>query len=418
MAIFNDKKKSNDLEVASYLIKKEEELNKKLEEVENLKKKQIEQLESVSGLSRDEARKMVLERTEKDLTDEVAKKVKEAEDKIKTEANEKAKEILVDAMRHGATDWVAEYAVSTIRLPDEEIKGRIIGREGRNIRTFEQVTGVEIELDETLDLRLSSFDTIRREIARLSLEKLIRDGRIQPDRIEEVVAQTREQMDEILFEEGKKICHAVGVYNMQTELVRTIGRYKYRFSYGQNLAIHTIEETKIGVAIAQELKADVDIVRLGCLLHDIGKVVTDEEGSHIELGVQLLKQYRLPEPVIATVAEHHEDRPFSSLESTIVWIADAISGSRPGARYEPHEEYLKRMTHIEEAVLAFPEVEEVAAYQAGREVRIIVKPDKVSDSELTVLTKKIADKLSEDAKWAGQIRLVAIRETRAMEVIS
>lgn len=409
------KKKLSDLEVASYLIKKEEELNKKLEEIEALKKKQLEQLEKISGLSREEAKKLVLETTEKKLSDEVSRKIREAEEKIKTEAAERAREVLVEAMRHGATDWVAEYAVSTIRLPDEEIKGRIIGREGRNIRAFEQTTGVEIELDETLDLRISSFDPIRREIAKLSLEKLIRDGRIQPGRIEEIVNQTKTQMEQILLDEGTKITHAVGVYNLPVELVKIVGRYKYRFSYGQNLALHTIEETKIGVAIAGELGANVDIVRLGCLLHDIGKVVTEEEGTHVELGVELLRQHRLPEEVIAAVAEHHEDKPFSSVESAIVWVADAVSGSRPGARYEPHEEYLKRMKHIEEMALSFPEVDEAVAYQAGREVRVIVKPEKVSDSELTILAKKIAEKLEEDAKLAGQIKVVVIRETRASE---
>jgi len=411
------KKKLSDLEVASYLIKKEEELNKKLEEIEALKKKQLEQLEKISGLSHEEAKKLVLEATEKKLSDEVSRKIREAEEKIKTEAAERAREILVEAMRHGATDWVAEYAVSTIRLPDEEIKGRIIGREGRNIRAFEQTTGVEIELDETLDLRISSFDPIRREIAKLSLEKLIRDGRIQPGRIEEIVNQTKTQMEQILLDEGTKITHAVSVYNLPIELVKIVGRYKYRFSYGQNLALHTIEETKIGVAIAGELGANVDIVRLGCLLHDIGKVVTEEEGTHVELGVELLRQHRLPEEVIAAVAEHHEDKPFSSVESAIVWVADAVSGSRPGARYEPHEEYLKRMKHIEEMALSFPEVDEAAAYQAGREVRVIVKPEKVSDSELTILAKKIAEKLEEDAKLAGQIKVVVIRETRASETV-
>lgn len=419
MPIFDPKtKKMTDLEVASYLIKKEEELNKASEEVEELKRKELQTLERISGLSQEEAKNMVLADVQKKLTDDIARKIREAEEKIKSEANEKAKEILVDAMRHGATDWVAEYAVSTIRLPDEEIKGRIIGREGRNIRAFEQNTGVEIELDETLDLRISSFDSVRREIARLSLEKLISDGRIQPDRIEEVVGQTKKQMDQILFEEGKKICHSVGVYNLPPDLVKMIGRYKYRFSYGQNLALHTIEETKIGIAIAQELKADVDIVRLGCLLHDIGKVVTEEEGTHVELGVELLKRYHLPEKVIACVAEHHEDKPFSSVESAITWISDAVSGSRPGARYEPHEEYLKRMTHIEETARSFEGVSEVAAYQAGREVRVIVQPDKVSDSELAILAKKIADKLEEDARFAGQIKVVVIRETRATETAS
>lgn len=410
MAIFSGqtKKKTSELELASYLVKKEEELRKKEEELEKEKEK-------TSGLSKDEARKLVLEETEKKLAAEISRKIKEAEDEIKATAAEIAKEVLVEAMRHGVTDWVSEYTVSTIRLADEEIKGRIIGREGRNIRAFEQATGVEIELDETLDLRISSFDPIRREIAKISLEKLIRDGRIQPGRIEELVSQTRKQMEHILFEEGRKICHSVGVYNLHPDLIKTIGKYKYRFSFGQNLAQHTIEETKIGVAIALELKADINTVRLGCLLHDIGKVITEEEGTHVELGVEFLKKYRILEKVIAAVAEHHEDKPFSSIESAIVWIADAASGSRPGARYEPIEEYLKRMTHIEELVKSFPQVLDVAAYQGGGEIRVIVKPEEVPDSELPALTKKIAEKLEEEARAIGQIKVVAIRETRVTE---
>lgn len=411
MAIFSGqtKKKSSELELASYLVKKEEDLKRKEEELK-------EEKEKIAGLSKEEARKIILEETAKKLAFEVSKKIKEAEEEVKASAQEKAKEILVEAMKHGAVDWTAEYTVSTIRLPDEEIKGRIIGREGRNIRTFEQATGVEIELDETLDLRLSSFDPVRREIARLALEKLIKDGRIQPGRVEEVVGMTKKQMETILIDEGKKLCHSVGVYNLHLDLVKMLGRYKFRFSYGQNMIIHTLEETKIGIAIAEELKADVNIVRLGCLLHDIGKVVTEEEGSHVQLGADLLKKYGLPKEVVECVAEHHEDKPFSSVESAIVWVADAISGSRPGARYVPHEEYLKRMTHIEEVARAFEGVEEVAAYQAGREVRVIVKPEMVSDDELTILAKKISEKLEEDAKWAGQIKVVVIRETRATEV--
>lgn len=398
------------------LEKNEEGLEKEKEKIEQLKKELLFKLEKVAKMTREEAKKIILESTEKKLSAEIAKKIKEAEEKIEETAQEKAKQVLIDAMKHGAVDWTAEYTVSTIRLPDEEIKGRIIGREGRNIRTFEQATGVEIELDETLDLRLSSFDPVRREIARLALEKLIKDGRIQPGRIEEVVVQTKKQMDQVLFEEGKKLCHSVGVYNLHPELMRMLGRYKFRFSYGQNMIIHTLEETKIGLAISEELKADINIVRLGCLLHDIGKVVTDEEGSHVQLGADLLKKYRLPKQVIACVEEHHEDKPFSSVESAIIWVADAISGSRPGARYVPHEEYLKRMTHIEEVAKSFEGVEEVAAYQAGREVRVVVKPEEVTDDELAVLAKKISEKLEEDAKWAGQIKVVVIRETRATEV--
>jgi ribonuclease Y len=308
--------------------------------------------------------------------------------------------------------WVAEYTVSSIHLPDEETKGKIIGRSGRNIRAFEKATGVELEFDETLDVRLSSFDSVRREVAKIALQKLLRDGRIQPARIEEVVEQTKGEMERILVDEGNKICQSVGVYHLPIDLIKIIGRFKFRFSYGQNLAQHTIEETRIGVALAQELGADTKIVRLGCLLHDIGKVITEEEGSHIQLGVDLLKQYRLPEKVIACVAEHHEDKPFSCVESTIVWIADAASGSRPGARYEAHEEYLKRMDNVEKIVKSFEGVADVAAYQAGREIRVVVKPDEVSDEEMTVMSQKMAEKLEDEAKWAGQIKITLIRELR------
>ena len=267
-------------------------------------------------------------------------------------------------------------------------------------------------MEEEGEIRLSSFDSIRREIAKRALEKLIRDGRIQPSRIEEVVLETRKEVERVILEEGKQLCQKVDVYSLPGDLVQILGRFKYRFSFGQNMIVHTLEETKIGIAIAQELKADVSTVRLGCLLHDIGKVVTNREGSHVQLGVELLKKYNLPEAVINCVAEHHEDKPFSSVESTIVWIADAISGSRPGARYEAHEDYLKRMTNIEEIAQSFPGVTDVAAYQAGREVRVIVQPEEVSDSQAKVLAHQIAQKLNEEAKWAGQIKVTVIREVR------
>lgn len=397
------------------LEEKERELERRLKKAEGARRDFVEKLEKLALLSGQEAKELLLEAVEKTSAEEIAKKIKRAEDEIKATVEERAKEILVEAIRHGVTGWVSEYTVSTIRLPDEEIKGRIIGREGRNIRAFEQATGVEIELDETLDLRISSFDPVRREIAKLSLEKLIKDGRIQPGRIEGVVSSTQKRMDQILFEEGKRIAHVVKVYSLHPELLKMLGKFKYRFSYGQNLAQHTIEETKIGVSIAYELKADVKTVRLGCLLHDIGKVVTEEEGTHVELGVSLLKKYDLPKAVIACVAQHHEDKPFSSVEGAIVWIADASSGSRPGARYEPHEEYVSRMGSIEETAKSFPGVQDAFAYQAGRELRVVVKPEEVSDAELTVLAKKIAEKLEEDAKWVGQIKVVCIREIRVTE---
>lgn len=391
------------------LVKREEFVKKREEEL-------VEKLQKASGMTNDEAKKVLLSEVEKNLKEEIAKKIRVAEERIKQDANEKARAILADAMKHGATSYVAEYTVSTITVPNEEVKGRIIGKEGRNIRTFERETGVELELDETNEIRLSSFDAIRREIARRALEALIRDTRIQPSRIEEVVRQTKTQMEEVLLEEGKRIEEECGVYNLPTDILSLIGRYKFRTSYGQNLALHTIEETKIGVAIADEIGANVESVRLGCLLHDIGKVVSDEEGTHVQAGVATLKRYGFPKEVVNAVAEHHEERPFSSVESVIVWIADAISGSRPGARYEPHEDYVKRMGKIEEIASGFPGVETAYAFQAGRDVRVIVKPEEVDDDKMIILAHDIAERLEKEAEYAGQIKVTAIREVRASEV--
>jgi ribonucrease Y len=378
----------------------------------------IEKLAKVAKLTPDEAKKALLDEVQQDLTSDIAKKIRASEEKIKEEANDRAREILLDAMKHGATGYVAEYTVSSVTVPNEDVKGRIIGAGGRNIRTFEKEAGVEIEIDETNEIRLSSFDSVRREIAKRALEILIKDARIQPSRIEEVIRQVKAQMEDVLLEEGKKICHECGVFNLPVELMRLIGRFRFRTSYGQNLGIHTIEETKMGVAIAEEMGANADIVRLGCLLHDVGKIVTNEEGNHIELGVNLLKKYGMPKEVIACVAEHHEDRPFSSNESVIVWMADAISGSRPGARYEPHEDYVKRMTKIEEVASGFPGIDTVYAFQAGRDVRVIVNPDEVDDDKLTVLAHDIARKLEKEAEYAGQIKVSVIREVRATETTS
>ncbi len=375
-------------------------------------------LSKIAKLTVDEAKKELLNEVQKDLSSEIAKKVRAAEEKIKEDANEEAREILLDAMKHGATTYTAEYTVSSVTVPNEDAKGRIIGAGGKNIRAFEKAAMVEIEIDETNEIRISSFDSVRREIARRALEILIKDARIQPSRIEEVVAQVKTQMEDVLLEEGKKICHECGVFNLPVELMRMIGKFKFRTSYGQNLGIHTIEETKMGVAVAQEIGANADVVRLGCLLHDIGKVVTNEEGNHIDLGVNLCKKYGIPKEVIACVAEHHEDKPFSSNESVIVWIADAISGSRPGARYEPHEDYVKRMSTIEDIVKGFPGVIEAYAFQAGRDVRVIVNPDEVDDDKLTVLAHDMAKKLEKEAEYAGQIKVSVIREVRAIETTS
>ena len=385
---------------------------KNINELENeLKKK----LANVAKMTVDEAKKTLLNEVQGELTSEIAKKIRSSEERIKLEANEKAKEILTDAMKHGATSYVAEYSVSTVTVPNEDVKGRIIGAGGRNIRTFEKETGVELEIDETNEIRLSSFDSIRREIAKRALEILIKDTRIQPSRIEEVVKQVKFQMEDILLEEGKKIAEMCGVYNLPIEIIKLIGKFKFRTSYGQNLGLHTIEETKIGVAIAQELGADVEIVRLGCLLHDIGKVVTEEEGTHVEAGVTVLKKHGFPREVIAVVAEHHEDKPFTAYESVIVWIADAISGSRPGARYEPQEDYIKRMDKIENIAKGYAGVSEAYAFQAGRDVRVIVNPQEVDDDRITVLVHEIAKKLEKEAEYAGQIKVTVIREVKVTE---
>lgn len=394
---------------------RENEIKSKLTDLKALRAKQLEKLEKIAQLTQDRAKNVLLETIEKQLGEEVARKIREAEEEIKLHSEEKAREILAEVLQHGTTDYVAEYTVSTVTLPSEEMKGRIIGREGRNIRAFERATGVEIELDEANVIHLSSFDSIRREIARRSLEKLVHDRRIQPGRITEIVEKTKQEVDRILFEEGEKLCHAVKVYRLHPDLVRMLGRFKFRFSYGQNMIIHTLEETKIGVQLAYELGANVNVVRLGCLLHDIGKVVNEEEGTHIQLGVNLARKYRLPEEVISCIAQHHEDVPFSSVESRIIWIADAASGSRPGARYEPHEDYVQRMEQIEKIAKEFPQVKEAYAYQAGRYLMVMVNPESTKDDDVVIVADKIARKLEQDASYAGQVKVACIRETQAVE---
>lgn len=401
--LVEDLRKQKDL-----LEKKEEKIKAKEEELKEV-------LSKAAKMSPDEAKKILLEELEKDLKESFAKRIRAYEERLKLEAGEKAQEILSDAMKHGATSYVAEYTLSTIVVPNEEVKGRIIGKEGRNIRSFEKETGVELILDETNEIRLSSFDSIRREIAKRALEILIKDARIQPSRIEEVVRTVKGQMDDVLLDEGRKIAEECGVYNLPTEVIKLIGRFKFRTSYGQNLALHTIEETKIGIAIANELGANVETVRLGCILHDIGKVVTEEEGTHVQAGVATLKRFGFPKEVVNVVAEHHEDKPFSSIESVIVWAADAVSGSRPGARYEPHEGYVKRMDKIEEIARSFGGVTEAFAFQAGRDVRVVVRPEEVNDDQVTTLAYDIAKRLEKEAEYAGQIKVTVIREVRATE---
>ncbi|MEK9207584.1 MAG: HD domain-containing protein, partial [Patescibacteria group bacterium] len=298
-------------------------------------------------------------------------------------------------------------------ITDEEIKGRIIGKEGRNIRAFEQATGVDVDLDEEGIIRLSSFDQIRREIARRSLEKLIKDTRVQPFRIEEIVEETKKEVEKIMFQEGEKLSHEVGVFNLPTDIVAVVGRFKFRTSYGQNLSLHSLETAKIGTHIAQEVGVDANIVRIACLLHDIGKVVPGD-GSHVKLGVELLKKYNMPEAIINCVAEHHEDKPFSSVESVIVHVADQISGARPGARYEDVEEYATRLTEMEDIAKKYEGVEDAYAFEAGRELRVIINPGKLDDGATTLLAEKIREEVSNSLAIPGEVKVTAIREFRAV----
>ena len=383
---------------------------------DNLEQKDqiIAKLEKIAKLTKDEARKLLLDAWEDKLKGEIAKRIRAAEEEIKKTTTEKAQEILLDSMRYGATDYVSEYTLSVIQLPSDDYKGRIIGKDGRNIRAFELATGVDVDLEEEGVMRMSSFDSVRREVARISMEKLLKDGRIQPQRIEEVVQKVRSEIDKVILKAGEDILHRVNVFNLPAEIVSLLGQFKYRFSYGQNLILHTLEETKIGIALAHELKADVDTVKLGCLLHDIGKVVTDKEGSHVDLGVELLTKHGFPQKVIDTVAAHHEDIPFPSIEAVIVYIADAVSGGRPGARHEDFQDYLKRIKTIEDAALTQKGVRDAYALQAGRELRVIVRPDQVSDDESSILASKLKEDLEKKFDvFPGQIKITVLREHRA-----
>ena len=395
--------------------KQAEEMKAKIAEEETAMAKK---LEKIASLTTEQAKKELLAQVEKGSSQEIARIIKETEEKAKIEAEDVAREILVDSMRAGATDYVAEYTISTVPIPDEETKGRIIGKDGRNIRIFEKVSGCDVSMDDAPDeVKLSSFDPIRREIARVTLIRLIKDGRIHPARIEEYFDRARRDVEQLMFQEGQKLCHAVGVYNMPRDVIAVLGRFKFRTSYGQNMISHTLEETRIGIKLGNEVGANIDTIRLGCLLHDIGKVI-EGEGNHVELGVNYLKKYNLPQAAIDCVAQHHEDEEFSSVESMLVYISDAISGSRPGARHENTEEYGKRIKQLEEIAKKHPEVEDAYAISAGREIRVIVNPGKAGDDQLSILAQAIRDEIRSTMTFPGTVKVNVIRETRAAEIAS
>lgn len=393
-----------------------ENIERKQEEIDGLYKKAQDELQRVSSMSKEEARNMLLQSVDKELAQEKGKKIREMEEEVKHDSEKIAQELLVSAMRFGATDIVVEHTTSKVKLPDEEVKGRIIGKEGRNIRTFEELTGVDLDLDSSQgEIIISCFDPVRREVAKIALEKLLADGRIQPAKIEEIVQKTQSEVEHLMFKAGDDLCHKVGAYNIPKELIQILGRFKYRFSYGQNMIEHTLEETKIGIALAHELGIKSDVVRLGCLFHDIGKVVTEDEGTHIQLGVDLLRKFKISEEVINCVAEHHEDKPFSSVESAVVNLADHISGARPGARSEDYQSYATRLKDLEGAAMSFDGVDKAYAISAGREVRVFVSPEKVDDYSTAFLAREIAKKIELEQSYPGVVKVTVIRETRVSE---
>ncbi|MEA2020254.1 MAG: ribonuclease Y [Patescibacteria group bacterium] len=387
--------------------------------IEKDQQKLEQELEKRASLTRKEAEKLLLKNLEESLVSQKARIIKEAQEQAKLEAEEKAKEILVSAMESVATEYVPEATVSKVELPSESMKGRIIGKEGRNIRAFERVAGVDIEIDETpKEVRISSFNPIRREIAKRSLEKLIADGRIQPARIEETVERVQKALARELRKTGKDLAYKAGVTQLPAEILTLLGKLKYRTSYGQNQAKHTLEVVNLGKALAREVGAREDLVAKATLLHDIGKVKTVEEGagSHVELGRKILKAHGFSEEVIHAAMAHHRDEAFRSLEAVLVYIADAISGARPGARLEDYDSYIERIEKLEETAKEFEGVKDSFAISAGREIRVLVEPEQISDEEAVVLAHEIAEKIEKDATYPGTVKVNVIRELRASDI--
>ena len=399
------------------LAQKHAALDKENEEIKIIKRSQTEMLERISGFTADEAKKYLIEQVESEVTHETALKIKEIEARAKDEADQYAREIVASAIQRCAADHVAEITVSVVPLPNDEMKGRIIGREGRNIRTIETLTGVDLIIDDTPEaITVSCFEPVRREVARLALEKLIADGRIHPTHIEEMVAKARREVDAVIKSEGERAVLETGVRGLHPELVKLLGRLHYRTSYGQNVLQHSIEVAHLAGMMAAELGADVATAKRAGLLHDIGKAVDHElEGTHVALGVEFLRKYHEREDVIHAVQAHHNDVEPQTVVACLVQAADAISAARPGARRESLENYIKRLEKLEEIANSFPGVEKCFAIQSGREVRIMVKPEDITDDGTRVLAKEVAKRIEKELEYPGQIRVNVIRETRSTE---
>jgi ribonuclease Y len=402
---------------ASDLGRREKFVTEREQEVEKLAAEERRRLESLAGLSQEQAKAELMQRMEAQAEADAANRLREIRESAKRDAEREAKKIVALAVQRIASEHTSEISVSAVALPSDEMKGRIIGREGRNIRAFELATGVDVVIDDTPDtVVVSCFDPVRREIARLALEKLVADGRIHPGRIEEVVAKSKKEVEAQIIELGERAAYETGIHGLHPEMIKLIGRMKYRTSYGQNILDHSKEVAHLAGIMAAELKLDVNMAKRGALLHDVGKVLTHEhEGTHVQLGVEVATKYGENPMIVNCIAAHHDDVPHESEVSVLVQAADAISGSRPGARREAFETYVKRLEGIEKIASSYRGVDKVYAIQAGREVRVLVTPEDVDDARMTSLSDEIARRIETELQYPGQIKVVVIRETRAVD---